>query len=235
MRNSLLLIGLILFSASASAQQSAATSQPPSPVVVLEFKWSKTRQTVQKSETVDTGPARAVIPQNKNYQRNARINDPAGARDPNLDTTDGRAAALEKAVQESRQPPPKVVDAFAYKLKVHNTSDKVLDILFWEYQFVDPANPEISTRRQFLCGLNVKPGKYFDVQAVSLLAPSEVVSVASLENKTDGQFRENAVINRVEFADGTVWQRKSWNSAEIKAGYTRAVSTPWGKEMCRSL
>jgi hypothetical protein len=44
------------------------------------------------------------------------------------------------------------------------------------------------------------------------------------------------VINRVEFADGKSWTRKDWNAGEIKAGYQRAMATPWSSnEVCRGL
>jgi len=44
------------------------------------------------------------------------------------------------------------------------------------------------------------------------------------------------LINRVEFADGKSWMRKDWNANEIKAGYQRAMATPWAPtEMCRAL
>ncbi|MDX6710183.1 MAG: hypothetical protein QOH96_1199, partial [Blastocatellia bacterium] len=39
----------------------------------------------------------------------------------------------------------------------------------------------------------------------------------------------------VEYTDGSTWQRKDWKANEIKQGYTRALATPWGAEMCRSL
>jgi len=42
-----------------------------------------------------------MIPQNRNFPRNARVNDPQGVRDPNQDSLDGRRAALEKSVAES--------------------------------------------------------------------------------------------------------------------------------------
>jgi len=176
-----------------------------------------------------------MIPQNKNYQRNVRINDPVGARDPNLDTMDGRSAAMEKAVQESRAPQPKAVDGYSYKAKIQNTGSRIVDIVFWEYRFVDVSNPATVTRRQFLCGVNIKPGKEKELQAFTLSGPSDVVSVGSLAGNGPNPFQESVFINRVEYADGTIWQRKDWNFSEIRLTYTRAVSTPWGSEMCRNL
>jgi len=175
-----------------------------------------------------------MTPANKNWERNVRINNSVGARDPNADTVDGRAAAIEKTVQESRTA-PKVVDGFSYRLKVKNASPGVVEVLFWEYQFADPVDPNITSRRQFLCGVNIKPNKEKEVEAFSVSGPGDVVSVTSLGNKSGSPYQEKAVINRVEFADGTIWQRKDWNFAEIRLTYQRAISTPWSKEMCRGL
>ena len=91
------------------------------------------------------------------------------------------------------------------------------------------------TRRQFLCGVNIKPAKDKELQAFSVSAPSDVVSVETLSNKTGNALQEKIVINRVEYADGTIWQRKDWNFGEIRLSYRRAVGTPWGAEMCRGL
>lgn len=210
-------------------------SQDGSSVVVLGFKLLKSRSPVAQPAPDDKTPAREVIPENKNYQRNARVNNPVGARDPNEDTIDGRSAAIEKIVQESRTSQAKPVDGFAYRVKVQNASKKVIEILFFEYQFIDPATPTTPTRRQFLCGVKIEPGKAKELQAFSLSGPSDVVSVETLANKSASPFQEKVVINRVEYADDSIWQRRDWNFAEIKLGYQRAVGTPWGSEMCRGL
>jgi hypothetical protein len=81
-------------------------TNPGSPLTVTSFKWTRARRTIQTPEVEGNAPARAMIPQNRNVARNQRINDPAGARDPNADTVDGRSAALEKSVAESRAPKP---------------------------------------------------------------------------------------------------------------------------------
>ena len=205
-----------------------------SSVVVVSFKWSKTRQVMEKIETPNNAPAAAMIPQNKNFQRNVRVNDPVGARDPNQDTVDGRSAAIEKNVQEARTPRSKPVDAFSYKVKFQNTSTQGVDILFWEYQFIDRVDPSMVTRRQFLCAANLKPGKEKELVAFSLSGPS-VVNVNTLAQNSDKPFDEKVVINRVEYSDGSIWQRKDWNFGEIRLTYRRAVSTPWTTEMCRGL
>lgn len=228
MRNLLLLILAVLFLPSPQSQQGSS-------LIVVTYKWTRTRQVMEKTDTPNTAPAAAMIPQNKNFQRNVRVNEPVGTRDPNLDTTDGRSATMEKNVQESRIPQAKPVDAFAYKIKVKNPTTQAADIVFWEYQFIERANPQSITRRQFLCAANITPGKEKEIQAFSLSGPSDVVSVNTLASNAAQPFDEKVLINRVEFTDGSIWQRPDWNFDEIRMSYRRAIATPWAKEMCRGL
>lgn len=226
----LLLLPLLLLAV--SPQQEPATNNDPY-VTVLGFKYAKARQVPPAVEPVLNQPARAMIPQNKNYQRNARINDPMGARDPNLDTIDGRSEALEKAVQTSRTPQPKAVEGYEYRAKVKNTSSNPVEIVFWEYQFINSAKPDEMVRHQFLCGVKVPANKEKELVAFIRSGPSDVVDANAAA--TNQVVQEKAVINRVEYADGSIWQRKDWKFAEIRLSYQRAVGTPWGKEMCRGL
>jgi hypothetical protein len=203
-----------------------------SPISVLSFKWARTHQTIDTSAPDKPLPARAMTPSDKAYERSARINDPAGKRDPNADTVDARGAALEQSVRDAEKGGPKTVGTFAYQAKIHNSSKQVVEVVFWEYQFTDSSNPNNVTRRQFLCGINLKPDKDKDLQAYSLGGPTTV----NAETAANSPFQEKVVINRVEFADGKSWMRKDWNANEIKAGYQRAMATPWSPgEMCRAL
>ena len=213
--------------------QTPTTVQDGPQMSVAQFKWTRARQTVDSHQEEPTIPMRAVIPQNKTFARNARINDPAGARDPNADTLDGRSAAIEKSVQESRHPKAEPRDGFAYRVKIKNTSSKIAEIVFWEYRFHDAQDPSVLARRQFLCGVNIKPDKDKELEGFSLLGPSDVVSVDALSGKT--QFKEDVLINRVEYSDGTIWQRKDWSFAEVKRSYDRVLREPWLPGTCKGL
>jgi hypothetical protein len=230
----LLLLPLLLMPFPAG--RNGAASDDGSTLAVLGFKWSKSRQTNVKAVAAPgSAPAPAMIPANKNFERNRRMNDPVGVRDPNADTIDGRSAALEKSVQESRAPKTEPVDVYTYRAKVRNAGAKVVEVVFWEYQFKESSNPANVVRRQFLCGVNIKPDKEKELQADSLSGPSDVVSVESLSAKPGNPFQEKVVLNRIEYADGSIWQRKDWNFAEVRSSLARALSTPWGAEMCRGL
>ena len=226
---------LPLFALMAFPIQNSQTPQTPSPgdslIAVVSFKWSRSQQSAKTSGANRSIPASAMTQSNKNLERTARTNDPAGVRDPNADTVDSRGAALEKSVQAA-QNAGNTFDGFAYQAKIHNGSKQVVEVVFWEYQFIDAANPGEMTRRQFLCGVNIKPDKDKELLALGVSGPPNTVDA-----KTPGSsFQEKVVINRVEFADGKSWMRKDWNAGAIKAGYQRAMATPWApNEMCRVL
>ena len=209
------------------------TTTNEGPLTVTQFKWSRARRTIQTPEVEGNAPASAMIPQNRNFARNARINEPRGARDPNADTVDGRSAALEKSVAESRAPKPQPMDGYAYKIKVQNPGPKVVEAVFWEYRFYDPANPTLVARRQFLCVANIGEGKGKELEGFSLSGPSDVVDVKTLDSGTP--FKEEVLINRVEYTDGSVKQRKAWNLAEVKGSYERVMREQWVPGMCKAL
>ncbi|MEP6707538.1 MAG: hypothetical protein ABJC05_08465 [Pyrinomonadaceae bacterium] len=205
-----------------------------SPVTVLGARWFKSRQAIEKPDSSGSVPAAAMIQANKAWERNRRVDAPrAGEPDPNADSMDGRRAAMEKNVQESRAPKPS--DGFAYRAKLKNASTKTIEVLFWEYQFMPSANPATLSRRQFLCGVSIKPQKDIDVQGFSLSGPGDVVNVGSVANAPGNGLQERVVINRVEYADGTIWQRKDWNFGEVKSTVARAVQGPWAPGMCKGL
>ena len=232
MRKLLLLLLISTISLVAYSYQNPPSAQETS-MAVLEFKWSKKRQQVEQMPPGYTQPQAMTNPATRNYERNTRINQSRGERDPTADTLEARSADIEKNIQAARGPSP--IDGFGYKVKVQNGDTKVADIVFWEYQFIDPAKPDLIARRQFLCAVKIDPGKTKEIQAFSVAGPGNVVSTASAAIASGNPLTEKAVINRVEYVDGSIWRRKDWNFGEIKHAYQRAVTAPWGKEMCRAL
>lgn len=226
----LLLLPLLLLPGSSGQNPPAAADE--SPVAVLSFKWFRDRQQAENAATVTSAPAPAMIAANKNFEKQRRINSPAGERDPNKDTLDGRGAELERIVQESREPEPVV--GFTYQVKLQNGSSKPIQTIFWEYRFKESANPANVTRRQFICSVTIKPEKDRDLRVFSLSGPSDVVNIKSLSKESGAQFEEAVLINRVEYADGTFWQRQGWDVNELKL-IPRARSDTRNMPVCRSL
>lgn len=231
----ILLLFLILFNLLALVQTQTPANNEASPMSVSSYKWSRARQKAEVAQTDVTAnaPVRQVIPQNKTFARNARINEPRGARDPNQDTLDGRSEAIERSVQESRTSKVEPREGFAYRIKVRNSTTKVVEIVFWEYQFSEAQNASLLARRQFLCGVNIRPDKEKELEGFSLSGPSDVVSVGALADKS--RFQENVLINRIEYSDGSIWQRKGWHLTEVKESYERVLREPWVPGQCKGL
>src|SRR5947207_3493037 len=133
----LLLLLFLLFSAPSYAQTNAPDDQK-TPVVVVSASWARERQSSEKAVQSAVGPAPAMTKESKNFERQKRVNDPIGMRDPNADTLDTRGSELERIVQQSREAPP--VDGYLYQLRIHNVSPKVIQNVFWEYEFIEAAN-----------------------------------------------------------------------------------------------
>jgi hypothetical protein len=230
----LLLLPLLL-APPAPAQDVGATAGGSS-LLVLGSRWAKSSRKLAARQEPDAPlPAQGMTRADTNFERNRRATDPPGTRYPEMDSVDARAAELEKSAREAKKPGPKTVEGFVYRAAVRNAAAHETEVVFWEYEFTETANPANVVRRQFLCGVRIKPGKEKELEAFSAAGPSATVGVESLAGKSADLFAGKVTINRVEYADGSIWQRRGWNFGEVRAAVARAVSTPWGQEMCRGL
>ncbi len=226
---------LLLLLATVSFGQATAQQDDDSPVAVLEFNWYRDRKPAPKNDARGVTPARAVIPENKKFQREARAQLSPGAIDPNTLTVDGRSEALEKITQESRSVQGKAVEGFAYLAKLRNETDAAIDVIFLEFQFTELANPANRVTRQFLCAAHMKAKEKKEIRVFSSLGPSDVISIESLSSDAAKLFDSRVAINRIEYSNGAIIQRKDWNFSALKAAIHNAVSTPWESEVCRAL
>jgi len=206
-----------------------------STVSIVDFKWERVRLQGQKLGGDAVPPAKALTAEDKPFQRAIREQQMRGTENPNDYTLDARSAAIEKNVQESRTTKTADQNAFRYAVSLRNEGDSKIEIIFWEYRFKELANPANSVRRQFLCAAKFKPKEKLEFWAVSTLGPSDVISAASLTDSSGKLFDEKILINRIEYADGSILQRRDWKMDEIKASLKTATSTPWGREVCRAL
>jgi hypothetical protein len=205
------------------------------PVPVLSSRWFRTIRPAAKPNITAGGPAKPITADEKYFQRKARESRTDNPRDPYEDSIDGRSAALDKVVQESRAPKPDDVAGYTYVVDVRNDSGMPVEVVFWEYTFIEIANPANAVRRQFLCGVKLKQGERKQLSAFSTLGPSDALDLKSLGKSAENLFEEHALINRIELANGNILQRSDWKFSDVKAAVERATSTPWGKEVCRAL
>lgn len=126
-------------------------------------------------------------------------------------------------------------DVFTYKVKVQNTGIKTIKNLYWEYQIIEAANSENLSRRQFFCGASIKINDSRVLQAFSLAAPRTSVISAKTLKTSKKRFEERAVINRIEYADGSFWQRENWDFPNPWAATLSTAKRDRREPVCRGL
>jgi hypothetical protein len=210
----LLLLPIFLFPLSPT-QDSPVTDN--SPVTVLSSKWFKTQQVSYDAGKVSlpSEPTPDPAPANSNLERRT-ISESAAVRDPSSDPIDKRSAELERAATKSGEQKTASASGYTYQAKILNSSTKTVQTVFWEFQFTEKADVANITRRQFVCRARVKPEKSASLEVFSRNGPSSVVSVSTLKKNVNEAFDGAVFINRVEYEDGTVWQRNGWDFEQVK-------------------
>jgi len=95
---------------------------------------------------------------------------------------------------------------YVYEAKIKNNSDKAIRTIAWIYSFQDSETGEVNAHR-FLSKVDLRPGKTGDLKARSSTPPSRVVSATKSDKETQRKLNERVLIDRIEYADGSFWQR----------------------------
>ncbi|HKR01804.1 MAG TPA: hypothetical protein VJT09_14080 [Pyrinomonadaceae bacterium] len=99
---------------------------------------------------------------------------------------------------------------YTYEARISNTGAKKIREIEWEYVFTDAETGRESGRHQFTSKVNLSPGKSKTVYGTSVYTPASVVHVSkSGKKETLDQFSESVIIRRIEYMDGSVWERPS--------------------------
>lgn len=96
---------------------------------------------------------------------------------------------------------------YVYEAKVKNTGTNTIRKLVWEYVFFDPATNEQVGRRHYESSEKIRPGKSKNLVGRSGLPPLAVVDAKQLRKAPPAKPLEQVIIQRIEYADGSVWTR----------------------------
>lgn len=202
------------FIALTATLQTQTSMQASSDLVVLKFSWSKYVTGSGLVHSVEADPAPGPIVINR-----TRINDPDYQR-PAGTPTERRAelAALERdaALSTNRRS-----NFYVYRIQVKNAGTRPIKSFVWAS--ADPAGMPDSPGRQFLCTVKTKPNETKAIEVLSTLAPSPVVDVNKAGDKTEKSHDLSAVINRIEYGDGSIWQRPGWESSILSPDLGRKL------------
>jgi hypothetical protein len=199
--------------------QNPPAADKNAPVLAINFRWYRDRQSAEKVVVPARGPDLPMIEPTRSIGRTQKPDGTAPERDPNSEKPEARSASLDKIGEEASE--SSLVNGFTYEVKFRNGGTKQAQTVFWEYQFTETAVSTNTSRRRFVCELKIKPEKEKLVQVFSTLGPGTVINVKNLSKKLGKQFDESVVVDRIEFEDGSVWQRQDWNVEEAKSSPTK--------------
>lgn len=201
-------LGMMLFLMSSSVAISAQTAAglPDQPeVVVVKFAWSKERVGWQADPF--GGPLENFDEMRVRARNEKRIQDAKRG---------GSGADLAKAESDSRTDAAltaqihKVTPGryrFIYKVQVQNSGTKTVKAIDWDYVFLDANTQEQLGRRQFSSLERIAPGKTKELKFFIATPPTQMVSVNSLDKNERVNLNEAVVIVRIEYSDGSFWER----------------------------
>ena len=126
-----------------------------------------------------------------------------------------RTAEINAALSTQKGSP-----VYFYHLEIKNAGPKVVKNFAWQYQSGESPDP---SDRQFFCVVKAKPNESKEFDLFTPLAPSRVVDAASVGNKSDKNLRAKVFVNRIEYADGSIWTRGGWNASVFPAEAVQKV------------
>jgi hypothetical protein len=194
----------------AAMSQAQTSTQNRSDLIVLKFSCNKYEnggrmiRSVQEpdppmNEPISINPApRSDEPQELKNRRDLQQR-----------RADMRTAEINATL--SGQPASKI---YVYRLQVKNASAKVVKGFAWEYQ---PSTEPDPLDRQFFCVVKTKPNESKEIELFSPLAPSRVIDAAKAGDKSAKSSDAGVIINKIEYMDGSIWQRTGWNPNTFRA------------------
>jgi hypothetical protein len=193
----LLLLGLLLAGAT-SAQSTSTPSDPPS-VTVTRFSWHKDIYV----------PALFDDPMSPNQEQADLKREQKAIKKANAVRTAGGQGPLPIPTREiassQREIPAGPSINYLYEAKVKNAGEKTIKMIVWEYLLFDPETEVQVGRHQFTDTSKIRPGKTSNLVGYSATPPTSILQAqkAGKEHK----YSERVVINRIEYEDGSFWQR----------------------------
>ena len=109
----------------------------------------------------------------------------------------------------------KPIDLFRYRVSLKNTGIRIVKSVVWDFQASDTDQFENSTHRQFRCTAKIKPNQNEKLEGFSMLPPSRVITASGGKG-----YNQRVILNRIEYTDGTFWQRPEWQQPEITSNHS---------------
>jgi len=195
----LLLVGLLLVGAASAQTPTPAPPEQAPGVVVTQASWRKEVfvQALYDDPFAVNDQQAQLVRDSKRTIRENTIRKQAGELPLPLPVT--------KAPLPTTEEPSSV--NYLYEAKIKNTGTKQIKLLVWVYTIVDPETGVEVGRQRFTGILNIRPGKTANLIGRSSAVPVKILSAKKSDKEAQRKYVESVFIDRLEYDDGTFWQR----------------------------
>jgi hypothetical protein len=198
-----------------------AVAQTTEPVAAASAATSQSSPTITEAPDITVGrinwrkdvyiPALYDDPMNPNQEQADLKREQRAIKKANAIKVQGGQAPLPMPTREvyssGKEPPAGPEVNYLYEATVKNTSAKSIKALVWEYRVYDAqTNVEVG-RHRFSDTSKIRAGKSANLIAYSSTPAVSVVSVPRSGKEWREHYAERVVISRIEYEDGTFWQR----------------------------
>ncbi len=203
----LAMLPLVILLPFVSAAQNPAISPDPPDIKIVKFSWARERLNWDSDPFRNSGESYEEMRDRMYDERllqNARDKKDKIAAERIQSVARTRQEIATNARQQQTRPPR---DGYKYKVVVENTGARTIKLIDWDYVFSDPETKSEIARHQFTSEEKIRPGKNKELDVLILSAPTKTVSAAVLRRKEQSPFDEQVILVRIEYTDGSVWQR----------------------------
>jgi hypothetical protein len=194
---------VVVLGASVLRSQDRAVGGAPD-VQVVKHSWSKERVGWEKDPF--GGPIENFDEMRVRTRNEKRVMDAKRGSSGESSKVE-RDALTDQALIAAIHKVPPARYGFSYKASFQNNGSKEITAIDWDYVFYDLISETELGRREFGSEQKIAPGKTKEVKFFVASPPVRRISVQSLDkNERDG-LGERIELVRVEYADGTAWQR----------------------------
>jgi hypothetical protein len=207
-----------------SDSQTASSSQASSDLQVIDFGWTQHvtgPSTNVRIEDSSNAPVARPEPRSSTLrqtvpERLERIRD-TNARMSDLHSleSEARASQIEQTYSTPRT-------YYEYHVRVKNAGGKQIQSVYWQYEIehLDGQEPFV---RQVFCKSKLKPEEVKQLKLYSFSSPRKVIKVSNREGASVVRGDEHVVINRIDFSDGSFWQRPNWIATIVPDQFAKKV------------
>lgn len=113
----------------------------------------------------------------------------------------------KEVMSQSKETPAGPSVNYIYQAKLKNTGTKEIRATVWEYLVFDTEHQLEIGRHRFVDNTKIRPGKTANLIGYSTTPGTTVIHVTKASKDSRDQTSEQVVVTRIEYEDGTFWQR----------------------------